>query len=243
MIRALLILFSMTFSHVVSFSQINPAEQYPPKNWELGFAIGPDFTLGSFQGSFISISKYLTENEKLRFGLSSELSGSETEINLTRHHMDTLYASNKFPDEYNRRFVRFSIQYSEYLPKSRTIKPYYVFGPFLSLTSNNDTDNWISGDLNTSYVRRNKTEMIMVGVGVSGGVGAEWELTEAISIHAEYQFGFGYYWGNTETTLTSHRTRYGMIDSESKVREVMKNDTSEWLIKGYGVLFGLSLAL
>jgi hypothetical protein len=213
-------------------------------SWTMDFGISSNLTLKSFQGTAISLSKFTSDYQKYRLGVSVGLNQSSGDQSGSQYNADTLSNnSNAHSDNYNNS-LQITFQYITYAtPKAQT-SIYFGIGPLVGISwyKNNSNSNTNSvGDYQnqSGYTNTNSNYF----VGVLGSVGVEWFFSEHISIHAEYGLSAQYNWGNTQLSNT-YQTIYNPIlytNSYYSNRNNNSSSSSGWNLSGQSVLFGLSV--
>ncbi|MFX0140239.1 MAG: outer membrane beta-barrel protein [Candidatus Hodarchaeota archaeon] len=143
--------------------------------WALQFQIENNFTLSSFQGSTISIMRYLNTYKAIRFGLS--IGG-----NLDNEERENI-STNREQDSYNFNFGVNS-QYLFYSKPFKKVSNYFGLGPMFNYSysySKYDDNRFIS-----PQQLKGKRKSIIWSVGLAGVLGVEWFVTNNISFLAEY---------------------------------------------------------
>lgn len=240
MIRIALSLILIFGIQIKVHSQENVQNELGAKEWSLSFGIDKNFTLTNFQGSTISISKYISENEEIRFAFSNSFMGKTSERNSNYFAFDTLYSSAKSEGESSPNSFSLICQYQNHFRKRGNITAYFSTGPSLSYSSSySDNENTeIDGSI-TVTKNINKNESTNISFGLMNSLGAEWDIHQSLSIHAEYQIYAGYTWNDNISKSTNER--FFPIEGISKRASETKSKDSGWIISNYNVLFGLSV--
>jgi hypothetical protein len=209
-------------------------------SWTMDFGISSNLTLETFQGTAISISKFVSDYQKYRFGISTNLNYTSEDHSGNEYAADTLKELTGHNDENNMYSVQITFQYITYAtPKSQT-SIYFGIGPLVGISwfkQNSDAYANMPGyyqsqdgsaDSHTNY-----------SVGVLGSCGVEWFFSEHISIHAEYGLTAKYTWSKEES---SKYNKGGYINLKTDpYKNNYSSSYSSWLLSGQSVLFGLSV--
>jgi len=240
MIRIALSLILIFGIQIKVHSQENVQNELDAKEWSLSFGIDQIFTLKSFQGSTISLSKYISSNEEIRFGFSNSFNGKTSKRNSNYFADDTLYSFEKSDGENNPKSFSLICQYQNHFQKRGNITAYFSTGPSLSYSSsfseNENTENDFSNTVGKSISNSEGTNF---SIGLMNSLGVEWDFHQSLSVHAEYQIYAGYTWNDNKSKSTTERF-FPNDDIWKRVSETKSKD-SGWVISNSNLLFGLSV--
>ena len=161
--------------------------RYAEHPWALEFGISSYLSLQSFQGSALSVSRYISRNEKIRLGISPTFTSETRSSKYTPP--DTL--SSSYSTTYSNGSVSGSVQYLFYESPEENVSLFLGVGP----TTN------ISWTRNSDETPRNT-----YSIGILGSCGVEWFASNRFSLHAEYGMGVRYTWN--KYVDTSHTSEY-----------------------------------
>jgi len=219
----LTILFTLTYSDECDSTSNNSRFNIRSNSTALQFSIDPNFQLGSFQGSSISIKKHISEKRALRYGFS--VSGGNTIIESSRQVIDndTLCVKNA-SDSYSYSFT-LRTQYLIYKSK-RYSYLFYGLGPifrYVKQTQESETKNKLKGEWDSSGINNGDTKRFDYGLSFVFGV--EVFISKTISIHGEYY-----------QELTYRNEYY----KEVRPTQITKNNTQGFFLSGGYADFGCS---
>jgi hypothetical protein len=200
--------FSIIHAQDTSSSIIKKYQEHP---WTLEFGVSGNFTLTSFDGAVISMGKYISDHEKIRVGIHTAYSYRKTENESNFNSGDTLTVSNRQAISNANGSAMITLQYLIYETPYENIGVYFGIGPVIGIA--------------LSYPQANSTYK-QYTVGLLGSFGAEWFLSNKISLHAEYGLSAMYRWYKSEATQSN---------SKSSTTNTLVD------ISGESVLFGLSV--
>jgi len=185
-----------------------------PGDWALQFQVNDNFTLGSFQGSVLSVKHQIADQQALRLGTSFNIRSRSRESN------DYILDGSDSNDE-TRQEQQFQIDalYLYTSDRESAIRPYAGGGPiFLMRRFRNEMQ--ASGGTEEINSR-------LYGGGLIGVFGVEWMVHSAIGISAEYRV----------------LTRYTRETREREVNGTTTFDSTdtEWDVVPRSVLVGVSV--
>lgn len=182
--------------------------------WALLFSVGPDFQLGSFDGSSISIKHHGSPGRALELALSPTLSMLDVEDELPLP--DSLLVRGS--DE---RFAGLAVElhWVRYPRPGSDVNLFHAFGPELGWSRS-------SYEHSSSSTEHNR---VTWSAGVGARLGAEWFAWKAISLHAAY--------GTSLRYSSERRTDASDLEGERVTR------AKRWTFGGEGVRFGASVYL
>ena len=187
--------------------------KYQSHPWSLEFSISENFTLSSFQGSLASLSKYISDNRKIRLGVSGALSSQKNETEYYYYHGDTLTKTIPTSSSNINNLLTLTLQYLMYTTPYEDVSIYFGIGPTGSIAWSRD------------YASYNNKQYIF---GIIGSCGVEYFVSSRLSFHAEYGLLAAYYLYKNEA-----------IDYRNRI--VSSRTYSSWNLSGQRVLLGLSV--
>jgi hypothetical protein len=180
-----------------------------PGVWALQFSIAQDFTLSNFNGAMLAMKKHVSSKTAWRVGVTIGAGTQDREFS----NSDSTRIENE-SDNYG---ALLSLELLKYLRPESPLSFFAGFGPVAGY------DYAKSDDKSDSSEQEFKASLWSVGV--NGILGAEWFLSQAVGVHAEYRLRAGY---------TSSSDTRKFEDQEAK------SEANSWSIGSGGVRFGLS---
>ncbi|PEN05804.1 hypothetical protein CRI93_11930 [Longimonas halophila] len=184
-----------------------------PGDWALQFQVNDNFTLGSFQGSVLSVKHQITDQRALRLGTSFDVTSRSREIN------EDAIADGPDSDDEARQQFQIDAQYLYTSDRESAIRPYAGGGPTFLMRRTRDERQVSAGTqegTNRSY-----------GGGLVGVFGVEWMVHSAIGISAEYGV----------QAIYTHESR----EIERNGTTILDATDTEWNVGDRPVLFGVSV--
>jgi hypothetical protein len=211
--------------------------QVRANSWTMEFGIASNFTLTSFQGTAVSVSKYVSDCEKIRIGISSSLSTTSSEAEEKSFTADTLGYWFKGNGDNGTNSIQFTGQYLIYAsPRSQT-SVYFAIGPLAGINWSSTDDQREDVPVGNSQGKYSTKESLTeYFAGILGSCGVEWFFSERMSLHAEYGIAGLYKWGKSETTIKTETIN-------NKNRKEYSSSSSVWTLMHQNVLFGLGIIL
>jgi len=234
----------LCFVSSFSLAQDTDSSKTAPINknlWTMDFRIASNFTLSSFQGTAISLSRFISDYQKIRFGISTSLDALSQEADGKHFRFDTLYSKYTRNNDDIRSSIQFTVQHLTYSSPNKTTSLYFAFGPLVGLTwrtndyiNNNSTEQFGFLKNNGSYTHKT------FSIGILGSCGLEYFFSEHMSLHAEYSLAGTYSWYKRSEEI---KTLAGLTSTQtySPGREEHSSSSSVWKIESPYVLFGLSV--
>jgi hypothetical protein len=209
-------------------------------SWTMDFGISSNLTLKTFQGTAISLSKYISDYQKYRIGISTNLNYSSGDQSRNDYAADTLTDLSSGNNDNSMYSVQITIQYITYAtPKSQT-SIYFGIGPLAGISWSKQNNNANSSNPGYSQNQNGSTNSNSnYFAGVLGSCGVEWFFSEHISIHAEYGLSAQYSWGKIESSSNSQSSYINSNSYSGKSNS--SSSSSSWSLSGQSVLFGLSV--
>jgi opacity protein-like surface antigen len=208
--------------------------------WTMDFGVKSNLTLSTFQGTAISLGKFISNYQKYRMGISTNLRVNSGDQDGNSTNADTLYSLNSGDVEDENYSIQLTFQYITYTAPNGLTSIYFGIGPTIGISwfkqSSNSSSTYVSSY--QSLDGRSSTSK-EYSIGFLGSCGVEWFLSEHISIHAEYGLALQYYTKKGETESYNKHSSSNYIQPLS---ESHSNDSSSgWSLSGQNVLFGLSV--
>jgi hypothetical protein len=190
--------FSFAFAQDTT-SLVSTDIQHRP--WTLEFGVSSNFTLTSFQGTAISLGRYISNHEKIRFG--ANISMTTQRADYESMYYDSLggaYTDNNASSTINGS-VKLSLQYLSYETPFENIAIYFGVGPTVGY----------------SYSRYNASYPIsfQYSLGVVGSFGAEWFFSKKLSLHAEYGLDATYIWSKYNSGSSTNTVKSFNVGGQS----------------------------
>ena len=211
--------------------------------WTLEFGIAPNFTLTSFQGTAVSLSRSISDFQKIRIGVSTSLAATSNDADEIYYAADTVVNKTMQADENGNNSIRLTVQYLTYASPHSAVSLYAALGPLAGITWGSRESNrnyfYVGGNLNVSNNSDTQKEYF---AGMLGSLGAEWFFSEKISLHAEYGVTGTYSWYKDNYT-TSDRSTYTPSSTTNSSRREYSVSFSGWSLQAQNILFGLSVML
>ncbi len=147
------------------------------KKYALQFQIDRDFTLGSFQGTIISLKRNFSNKTALRFGLilNGQIGNTEEEKYLTPN--DTILSNRITNDDFLD--IKFLAQFIFY-PSRGDIQIFFGGGPLVNYFPSRRNDELQTKGRHINFFKR---EAWIIGFSLP--VGVEWFFKKNISIGGE----------------------------------------------------------
>jgi opacity protein-like surface antigen len=209
--------------------------------WTMEFGIASNFTLSTFQGTAISVSRYISDYQKIRIGISTSLTSSTNTRQELNFYADTLANKSNLNDNNGFNTVQLTLQYLTYASPAEQISIYFAFGPVAGITWSSYDNQQEFTNVWWNYSKNNSGEkQKQYSVGLLGSCGVEWFFSERMSLHAEYALSIQYNWENYEVTSKGQTTYINNPPSPSNRTERTISSHS-WSLQPRYVLFGLSV--
>jgi hypothetical protein len=213
-------------------------EALAPGSWSVQFSVQPNFTLGSYSGSTLSLKRHLASGNALRFGVSVDLGGVSDDFGYTT--ADTFATQTQLNAvDGNTWSIGLGAYYLWYMGRAAPLHAYWGAGPTISL-SRGHTDQTQSQTMtftgqppNTS-VRADDIRNHGWQVGMAATAGIEWLVARRIGLFAEYGSSLAY------TNTTSTRRTTTTLTGSSARTETFDSDTHRWAFSGSGGRLGVS---
>jgi hypothetical protein len=158
--------------------------RYPAHPWALEFGVSTNLALKEFQGTAISLSRYISKNEKIRLGISPNFYSQHLTSDYYRG--DTLL--NAYSSTYKSGSINASLQYLRYEEPTEDFSLFFAAGPITNILWQNPTSD---------------PPVNIYSIGLLGSCGFEWFFAKRISIHSEYGLTVKCTWSKTNTSTYS----------------------------------------
>ena len=209
---------------------LNPASSDAFKKWAIQFAVRPNFTLGTFQGSLLSGRYYFSTSRALQVGVAGNLSGSR--LNRSEETPDT--TEDLFNIKTNK--IQFSVitQYLWIVGVHHKISGTFGVGPFLSYYNNfNQKNSIISSDEQNVFIIKD----CKVDFGLTAIVGTDFRVLKNLLLTAFYRWQIYYSLKQEENEY------YRLVTSTNTKRFGSKkiDKTNSYDFISNGVFLGITL--
>ena len=210
------------------------ADALAPGSWSAQFSVQPDFQLGSFQGSVLSLKRHLASGRAIRLGLSfSTLSLSDDAV---RTQGDTAFTNTEtIGGDVNGWSIGVNSYYLWYSSAAAPIHAYWGGGPFASLSgSGDDQIRALSSTGGPAGTITSHADASGWQAGLAGALGVEWLAAKRISFFAEYGVSLSY------ASLSDTRESVLTPAAGSPSTSTQTHDSQRIQFGGSGVRLGLS---
>ena len=214
------------------------ADALAPGSWSVQFSVQPNFTLGSYSGSTLSLKRHLASGNALRFGLSVGFArGGDDFVDVSA---DTFSARTNLAElDVNSVSVGVGAYYLWYSGRAAPVHAYWGLGPTVSWSRGHD-DRIQS----FTYIPTGQPPAVFTSVdegttrgwqvGVAGALGVEWLVARRVGVFAEYGSSLGY----TDSKLTRSQTQTST--SMPPATAQTRRDGHSWGLSGSGGRLGIS---
>lgn len=210
MLKRLLIILTFIVVVLPFAASANMGKNLPSeKAWALQFSITPNFTLGSFQGSSISILKHTSLNKAWRYGLTFGANTSNTD---DRDVVNNIRTGGNETDNSSINFT-LDILRLTYPNTEARINLFYGIGTTINYSSNKNENQRTIPDNNYSRISTRTSWNI-------GGkiiLGVQYFVGKNVGLHAEYgsSLTYNYRRDKDETLSGSGDSRSYRVDERS----------------------------
>jgi len=214
------------------------SEALAPGSWSVQFSVQPNFTLGSYSGSTLSLKRHLGSGNALRFGVS--LSGSNRSDDGSGSSGDTSFVQLRSTGlDGNGWFLGVNGYYLWYSKREAPLHAYWGAGPSLSWTHGHDqrietTSQTGSGQPPFETAIDDERNTHGWRAGVSGALGVEWLVARRFGLFAEYGQSLSYEALESTSLTTNSRTGLPTQTQQSE------NTVHRWVFSGSGGSLGVS---
>lgn len=214
------------------------ADALAPGSWSVQFSLQPNFTLGSYSGSTLSLKRHLGSGNALRFGVSVNVRSQGDDIAVVSADTFSTRTESNAVDA-NGWSIGVGAYYLWYARRAAPLHAYGGAGPTVSWSRGHD-ERFQSQTLSAAgqppmtTTRTDDFRNRGWQVGVAAAVGVEWLVARRVGLFAEYGSSLAY--TATESTGRSRLTRSGSAPStDSSDRDVQR-----WDFSGSGGRLGVS---
>ncbi len=232
---------SFTFSNLAAQDSLTVIGKFiEGHSWTMDFRIESNLTLSTFQGTAISLSKFVSDYQRIRFGIGTSVNSSSSGNSGMNYSADTLSGRSSGNSENESYSVQISLQRLTYGTPDAQTSIFFGIGPFGGMSwSKNSSSNSSTSVGSYQNQQSNSSTNKTYSAGVLGSFGVEWFFSEHISLHAEYGLAASYSWGSGESS-NSYQSGYPGSSNPS-IKNISSNSGSGWSLSGQSVLFGLSV--
>jgi hypothetical protein len=184
--------------------------------------------IGSYMGSTASLRYFFKEHTGLRCGISLYGYREKNKWESRTMTSDSLLYSNS--QDYSDLSIQLSIQYISFLKSFHYISLYWGIGPIFGIANGNTINR------NYQAAGENSTVNRTYSLGISGSLGAEWIITEDISLSAEYNSELKYSWYKNENKIDPSYNIYTSQGSKHKY-------SSEKILGSSNIRLGITLSV
>jgi len=215
------------------------ADALAPGSWSVQFSVQPNFTLGSYSGSTLSLKRHLASGNAIRFGLSVNLQDrSDNLADVSGDTITTFTQSNAI--DVNSWSIGAGADYLWYAGRAAPIHAYWGGGPTISWSRGHDQQSQRQTVITTGQppaIGTTSEDLRVRGwrAGIAAAAGVEWLVARRVGLFAEYGSSFVYVASNTRrrSTFTSTSSSPRTGDSE--------RDAHRWDFSGSGGRLGVSV--
>jgi hypothetical protein len=228
----------LSVSEGVSAAEGTAAEALAPGSWSVQFSVQPNFTLGSFSGSTLSLKRHLASGNALRFGLS--LNVDDTSIDLAEMTVDTFATRTQSgADEGNLWSIGVGAYYLWYTGRAAPVHAYWGAGPTVSWSRRHNERTQTLTQTPTGQPAATYTfieDLTDRGwtLGIAGTAGVEWLVARRVGLFAEYGSSLSYTSREADRSWTGTTTGSGTTVIHST------QDVHGWDFSGSGGRLGVS---
>ncbi len=211
-------------------SSTQQSRQAAVQKWALQFAIRSNFTLGNFQGSFLSGRYYFSPHRALQVGVSGNIEGNNIGWESTWN--DSTFTPRESSETNG--YIQLITQYLWIGHKGKRLQNLIGMGPTIiyQLRKTNVktilSNNKYLDDITTQYT---------VEAGISGVIGLEWFITESIWLTMFYRNQLVYRWYSQ-----SNEVKSGINGQQQYYRKDVRQENGV-LLRNDGVFLGLTIQL
>jgi hypothetical protein len=200
--------------------------------------VQPNFTLGSYLGSTLSLKRHLASGNALRFGLS--LGFGRGGDDFADASADTFSTRSQLSEsDINSVSIGVGAYYLWYSGRAAPLHAYWGLGPAVSWSRGHDDRTQSqtytpTGQPPAVYTAIDESTTRSWQVGVAGALGVEWLVARRVGVFAEYGSSLGY----TDTKFTRRQTTTSTVVPPSTAQN--RRDGNSWGLSGSGGRLGIS---
>ena len=240
----LAVLFASSIAHMLGSSarawadESVAADALAPGSWSVQFSVQPNFTLGSYSGSTLSLKRHLASGNAIRFGLSVGFSrGGDDFADVIADTFST--RSQLAQSDLNSVSIGVGAYYLWYSGKAAPLHAYWGAGPTVGWSRGHDDRTQaltqvISGQPPNAFTVVDDATSRSWQVGVAGALGVEWLVARRVGVFAEYGSSLGY----TDSKFTRRQTVTSTSSAPSTGQT--RRDIDSWGLSGSGGRLGIS---
>jgi hypothetical protein len=239
MARVVVALVSVMLAHLLPASRVaSAAEALAPGSWSVQFSVQPDFTLGSYSGSTLSLKRHLGSGNALRLGVSLGFANVGDDASNVMVNPSTT-STELIATDSNSSTIGVNTYYLWYAGGSSPVHAYWGAGPTVSWARRHDerttsqTSEPSGGPPTTSMVV-DDIHFKDWRAGVAGTAGVEWLVARRVGLIAEYASSLVY--GSASQTRVSTHTSPGGTSTVDLTQEA-----NRWDFSGSGGRLGVSV--
>ncbi|MBI2427530.1 MAG: hypothetical protein HYV29_01790 [Ignavibacteriales bacterium] len=224
----------------IGFSQNNEEQQsaklpVKPDAWGMQFRIGPNLSLGSFNGMMVSLKKHISETSALRIGIGVEFYDRDMTEDLMDYRADSLIAKRWYDNTNNSTFITVVSQYVWMFPSGNSVDFFIACGPTIGYEVYDNDDKAREETIpNTETSIDYSTEYTSWLYGMTNSIGVEWFASKDLSLHAEYEASLVY-------TTVERKTEVLNTINNPDSKSFQKLHQHAWRLENNLVKFGLTV--
>ena len=215
------------------------AEALQPGSWSVQFSVQPNFTLGSYSGTTLSLKRHLAGGRALRIGVSLDFGGgSDDFVDASGDSFTSIRRSGV--DDVSRQSIGVGTYYLWYTQRAAPVHGYWGVGPAVlwsrSHAEGSQTESFtFTGQPVQTSARVEDNTTRFWRVGVAGTAGVEWLVARRVGLFAEYGTALNY--------TSSSATRRSTITSPGQPTRTGDLDRHDhgWDVSGSGGRLGVSV--
>jgi opacity protein-like surface antigen len=215
------------------------AEALAPGSWSVQFSVLPDFTLGTYSGSNLSLKRHLASGNAVRFGVSLSFDGGSDD--LTDASADTFSTQAQLSsDDLSLWTIGVNGYYLWYTDRASPVHAYWGAGPTISWGHRHDDRSQAQTIVNNGQPPSSAvvTDEITVRdwrVGGAATAGVEWLVARRIGLFAEY--------GSSLSYVSIVNKRHSLIVGTNVSTRIddFETDSHHWQFSGGGGRLGVSV--
>jgi hypothetical protein len=229
----------MLGSSVATAAEGEAADALAPGSRSVQFAVQPNFTLGSYAGSTLSLKRHLASGNALRLGVS--LGFTTLGDDFADVHTDTLFSFSQSSNfDGNASTIGLNALYLWYAGRSAPVHAYWGGGPTIAWSRSHDertqtSTSTPSGQPPNTYTTVDDNRTRGWQVGVAGAVGVEWLVARRVGMFAEYGSSLVY------LSIRSTRVRVTTPTGAPISTDRSEHEARRWDFSGSGGRLGVSV--
>lgn len=214
------------------------AEALAPGSRSVQFSVQPNFTLGSYSGSTLSLKRHLASGNAIRFGVSMDLGSQSHDFGDVT--ADTSFSSTQSgAGDGNSISIGAGAYYLWYTRQAAPLHAYWGAGPTVSWSRGHDDRSQSQtltapGQPSVTFTSVDQVTSRIWRVGAAAAVGVEWLVAHRVGLFAEYGSSLVY----SATNFTRRSTLTSTTASPRTSR--FHDDGHRWDFSGSGGRLGVS---